>query len=127
MKFYIASKFTNKEEVRKLQKYLISLGHEITHDWTAHEDKRPFEKNQKTAGKYAKEDLDGVRKSDIFIALCDNTEGSVGMHTEIGCAISSFLDKGSPKVYVLGKEFDAMFFFHPVVNRISEIKDLPLE
>lgn len=121
MRFYIASKFTNKEEVRKLQGHLISLGHEITHDWTTHEDKRPFEKNRKIAEKYAKEDLDGVRNSDIFIALIDNTEGSVGMHTEIGCAISSFLDSGIPKVYLLGKEFDAMFYFHPCARRIKKI------
>ena len=124
MKFYIASKFTNKEKVRELQKHLKSLGHEITHDWTTHEDMRPFINNQKIAGKYAKEDLDGVRSSDVFIALCDDAKGSVGMHTEIGAAISSFLDKGKPSVYVLGKELDAMFYFHPAVKRIKSIDEL---
>jgi hypothetical protein len=124
MKFYISSRFTHKEKVRHIQNRLVSLGHEITCDWTRHEDKRPFEKNKVVAARYAEEDIGGVRDCDVFIALCDDSAGSTGMHTEIGAAISSMIDRKRPRIYVVGKDFDAMFYFHPLIRRRETIDEV---
>ena len=116
MKFYIACRFTKKEEVRQLQQKLAALGHEIAYDWTTHKDMRPFDKNQKIASEYAHNDIEGVRASDVFIALCDYSEGGVGMHTEIGAAISSKIEHGKPEIYIVGTtNTEALFYFHPLM------------
>ena len=102
---------------------MTEKGHEITADWTSHKTIKPYEDNQEIAQEYSIEDIDGVRGSDIFILISD--QAGTGMHTELGAAIISNLDKGKPKIYVIGDYTSrSMFYFHPSVNRRKSIKEV---
>ncbi len=125
MKFYIASRFTRKKEVREIIEKLKKLGHIITRNWTIHEETYPFHEHAKLSKKYSEEDIDGIRECEIFIALHDDTAGSTGMHTEIGAAIALNIEKGMPKIYVVGiEDSKSMFFYHPCVNLRKKVDDV---
>ena len=64
---YVAAKFEDKEKVLEIYKKLKTAGHEISYDWTKHKPIKPYEKNQTLAKDYTKNELEGIRKSDIFI------------------------------------------------------------
>lgn|SRR5574342_236975 len=106
MKVYVASKFENKEEVRKVQQLLIDRGHTITHDWTR-EDATGM-----TGGEFmrymrdaAYGDVDGVRNADAIVLL--NTVPGFGSMVELGMAIA-----WGKKIYVFSKETrDCIFFY----------------
>ncbi len=130
MKVYIAARFNKKQEVRHLYSKFKKLGHEIAADWTLHKLIKPYENNVKIAREYSVEDINAVRNCDVFILLSD--EAGTGMYVELGAAISSNLEHGKPKIYVVGDHISrSMFYFHPSVNRrktidevLEEIKEL---
>lgn len=118
MKFYIASRFGNKEEVRKIIEFLRERGHDVSMDWTVHESIKPFEKNMERAKRYAIEDIDGVRDCDVFILISD--EAGTGMYIELGVAIA--LDK---RIFVVGEHTErTIFYFHPKIQRRDSIEDV---
>ncbi len=123
MKFYIASRFGNLDEVRKTYKVLKQQGHTISLDWTIHESVKPYGQNEEKAARYSVEDVEGVRRSQVFVLLSD--EAGTGMYVEFGIALQSFLEKGSPLVYVIGAYTDrCSFFFHPAVRRVKTIEEV---
>ena len=123
MKFYVASRFGNKDEVRKLYGILKQQGHNISLDWTIHESVKPYGQNEEKAARYSIEDVEGVRRSQVFVLLSD--ESGTGMYVEMGVALHSFLEKGSPLVYVVGDYTDrCSFFFHPAVRRVKTIEEV---
>jgi nucleoside 2-deoxyribosyltransferase len=125
MKFYIAARFLRKDDVKNAHKIIKERGHEIAYDWTSHQNIMPFEENPDKSSDYASKDIKGVLDSDVFIALCDKSEGSTGMHTEIGAAMVSFILRGKPLVYIVGKENSkAMFYFHPASKRFSDLEEV---
>lgn len=116
MKIYLAAKFDKKQEVRDLYERFKKMGHEITTDWTLHKSIRPYESNPETSRDYSIEDIDAARNCDVFILMTD--EAGTGMYVELGAAISSNLEHGKPKIYVIGEHTSrSMFYFHPSVNR----------
>lgn len=120
MKIYIASRFHKKEEVKKLYKLLKAKGHKISSDWTLHKRIKPYKENQEIAGKYAAEDVEGVKNSDVFIMISDNA--GTGLYTELGVAIASHIEFGKPKIYIVGDHKDrSMFCFHPSINLKNNI------
>lgn len=119
MKFYIASRFDKRDEVKKLQKVLADNGHEIVGDWTDHKPIKPYDKNQDMAKEYATDDINGVKNADVFIILSD--EAGTGMYVELGAAITSNILKGKPKIYAVGEHNSrSMFYFHPSVVRLPD-------
>lgn len=67
-----------------------------------------------------------MRASDLFVLISD--KAGTGMHTELGVAISCYLDRGKPKTYVVGPYFDSnMFYFHDVVQRLATKEELLAE
>jgi nucleoside 2-deoxyribosyltransferase len=83
MKFYIASKLENYEQVRNLASSLKLLGWEQTYDWTVH---GPInEADIETLKSIGQKEYDGVKNADIVIVL---TPQGRGTHVELGIAIA---------------------------------------
>ena len=123
MKIYLAARFGKKEEVRYLYRRFKELGYEIASDWTLHKPIKPYESNHETAREYSIEDINAVRNCDVFILMTD--EAGTGMYVELGVAISSNIEQGKPKIYVIGEHTSrSMFYFHPSVNRRKTIDDV---
>ena len=123
MKIYLAARFDKKQEVRDLYERFKKLGYEISADWTLHKPIKPYKNNPETARDYSIEDIDAVRNCDVFILMTD--EAGTGMYVELGAAISSNLEHGKPKIYVIGEHTSrSMFYFHPSVNRRKTIDDV---
>jgi|GEM_PF-181155 Nucleoside 2-deoxyribosyltransferase. len=83
MKFYIASKLENYEQVQRLANLLKQSGWEHTYDWTVHGSiKSP---NLETLKSIGQNEYDGVKNADIVIVL---TPQGRGTHVELGIAIA---------------------------------------
>jgi len=81
MKFYIASKFENFEQVRYLAGKLKAAGWTHTYDWTVNGSvKQATAEALKGAAQKA---FDGVKEADVVIVL---TPQGRGTHTELGMA-----------------------------------------
>lgn len=123
MKIYLAARFDKKQEVRNLYERFQKLGHEIIADWTLHKPIKPYENNPEIAREYSIEDVDAARNCDVLILMTD--EAGTGMYVELGAAISSNLEHGKPKIYVIGEYTSrSMFYFHPSVNRRKNIDEV---
>ena len=83
MKFYIASKLENHEQVQSLAKQLKNLGWEHTYDWTIHGSIK--ETDVETLKSVGQEELNGVKSADIVIVL---TPQGRGTHVELGIAVA---------------------------------------
>ena len=83
MKFYIASKLENYEQVKILASLLKLLGWEHTYDWTVHGSIK--ETDIETLKAVGKKECDGVRNADIVIVLTPQGQGT---HVELGMAIA---------------------------------------
>ena len=83
MKFYIASKLENYEQVRYLAEKLKSAGWIHTYDWTVHEAVK--ETSIDSLKDIGQKEYDAVREADVVIVL---TPQGRGTHTEFGMAIA---------------------------------------
>lgn len=112
MKIYIAGKWEDRHIVKAIMKQLKEQGYEITEDWTDHDD--PTRRRD-----YAILDLDGVRRCDVLLALCEKEYPYKGLFCEVGAAIAL----GKP-VYVLGHVCDSCIFWdHPLVEVLEPSKE----
>ena len=83
MRFYIASKLENHEQVSRLASLLRLTGWEHAYDWTAHGSiKDTSIDTLKSVGQLA---YDGVKNADIVIVLSPQGRGT---HVELGMAIA---------------------------------------
>src|SRR3989344_8573419 len=106
MKFYIASRFGLKEEVRVLYKTV-----------------KPYADNKEISREYAMEDINGAMNCDVFILISD--EAGTGMYTELGAAIANNIKFGAPKIYVAGEHIDrSIFYYHPSVKQMSTTEEV---
>jgi len=83
MKFYIASKLRNYEQVQRLARLLTLLGWEHTYDWTALCSIKEID--VKTLKSIGQKEFDGVKNADVVIVL---TPQGTGTHVELGMAIA---------------------------------------
>ncbi|MHA1170206.1 MAG: hypothetical protein ACTSRU_20455 [Candidatus Hodarchaeales archaeon] len=106
MKFYIAGKFEEKEEIRKRMDIIESFGHKITHDWT-------HEKKDYDSKRSAKLAVKGVLDCDFLVIIAEKELQYRGTYTELGLAI------GSGKiVFIIGNSLDENIFVnHHLVNK----------
>lgn len=149
MKIYVASKVEDKEEVKKLMKKLRGMGYEITRDWTQEEHViRPYHINpdiglksetesfekidleltkeeiEKESEKIAKEDLEAVINSDVFVVLVSK-DVATGYNIELGVAIRNKILFGKPEIFLVGPYSNrSAMYFHPLIKRIDSVKDL---
>ena len=83
MRFYIASRLENHEQVKNLASRLKPFGWEHTYDWTVHGSVK--ETNLETIKAVGQREYDGVKNADIVIVL---TPQGRGTHVELGMAIA---------------------------------------
>lgn len=81
MKFYIASKLENAENVKRLAKVLKAFGWIHTYDWTKHGSVQ--KEGEQRIKEVAAMELNGVRNADVVIVLLP---GGRGTHAELGAA-----------------------------------------
>lgn len=122
MKFYVAAKFSDKEQVKDAYALIKAAGHAITHEWIHHKDSYPFENDPAYAAQCATDDINGVLAADIFVVL-SNAEPSMGASAELGAAIASFLKFKTPHIFVVGPHFDTNFaYWHPAVVQKDSVE-----
>jgi hypothetical protein len=122
MKIYVAARFTEKSTVQKLYSQLKTQGHEITADWTAHKNVKPYDQNTAIAGEYSAEDAGGVMAADVFLLLT-SAEAGAGVSAELGVAIASKQLTGKPRICVAGEHMATnAFFYHPLVERFATVE-----
>ncbi|MFX3675013.1 MAG: nucleoside 2-deoxyribosyltransferase [Paenisporosarcina sp.] len=111
MKFYVASGFQNKEQVRFVAAELLKYGWYHTYDWTQNNRANSLEDLQRI-GILEK---DAVAQSDLVIVLLP---GGKGCHIELGMAIAGnkkiFLY--SPDQMVMNMETTSTFYHLPEVD-----------
>lgn len=114
LRIYVAGKWEEREEIRKLQNELRKLGHIITIDWTWHEVDDPGYPSQ-----YAVEDIIGVSGCDCYVGVFKNSHDYKGALVEMGVALS--FDR---KVYIIGHAIDSCLFVgHPLVQTFDTERD----
>lgn len=113
MKVYVAGKFEDRDIVRQVYRELKSKGHEITLDWTDHE----HSKTTSEQAKWAVEDIEGVKRCDVLIAVLISDYRYRGALIEIGAALA--LGK---RVITLGRnENSSTFLYHPLVTKLDNL------
>jgi len=122
MNVYIASRTSERELVKKLNKFFKKNGF-IALDWTWHTPTKPYEEHKETAKDYSIEDLEMVKKSDIFILLTTESSGT-GSTAEFGMALMAYSLFKKPHIYVVGKYINNMFYYHPGVILVEDINKL---
>ena len=116
MKFYISAKWQMKDVVSEMVSLILYEGHEVPVDWTKRAFDRDYE-NFDLSSKYAKEEIDAILESDVFIHLTD-VKG-IGKYIDLGCALANVTLNGKPEIYIIGeKANESQFYFHPKINRI---------
>jgi len=126
MKFYVAAYIREKKRVREIIRQIQKQGHKITVDWTSGRVTSipNRDKDQKRIREIAVRDMKGVLNCDVFIILSTPVDGRA-KYVELGAAISSFLEKGRPRIYVLGEKTDqSVFYYHPAVKRVRSLEDI---
>lgn len=114
MKIYVASKFEERQLVRRVQNALILMGHEITLDWTDHK----YEDGG-YPDEYSQDDVDGVKRADLYVGIFVNEHQYMGSLVEMGIALGC-----SIPVDIIGHEIDrCIFVHHPFVRTFDKVDD----
>ena len=110
MKVYVAGKWSERSKVRELMNAFELYGHEVTCDWTKHEDPCKSEE-------YSVEDINAIKECDVLIAYMPSANVFYkGAWVEIGAALA--LDK---KVIIIGNKVSSVFLSHPNINYFENI------
>lgn len=110
-RFYVASKFENRERVGEIIDYLQHLGHQVTYDWRYSKIRNEEQ---------AKLDRNGVLTADFVVGVFEDKAIYKGALCELGMAIA--LNK---KIYILGEWLEDMIFLYlPNVQKIKFIEDI---
>lgn len=117
MRFYLASRFARREELREYAAELMALGHTITARWLFgdHEGNESDNTPEQHAlnQRYALEDLHDIYSCDVMITFGESPidpppgSGRGGRHAELGWAL------GMDKTIVLVGVPENLFYFHP--------------
>lgn len=125
MRIYLAGKWVDKAEIRKVMDDLEAKGHTITHDWTSYE--TSDERTPEYLGNCAHNDIEGVRNAELVIVLMTDPKYPYrGSFTEIGAACAL----GKPVRIVC--PFDEgycrtnCFFWHQNITHYKSLDEVPL-
>ena len=113
MKFYVASSFINKEQVRYVSQKLIGFGFSHTYDWTKNNRASTLAELEEIGTK----EKNAVLASDIVIVLLPGGKGS---HIELGLALAGgknvFLY--SPNDEINDLSLTSTFYHLPEVEKV---------
>ncbi len=111
MKFYIAGKWQDRKNCRKLMRELQCLGHSITYDWTDDEENAEGYPVQNTIN-----DTVGVQICDAYVGRFIEENHYRGALVELGIALGL-----TKKIYIIGhSEDDCIFTNHPSVQKFED-------
>jgi hypothetical protein len=122
MKFYVTGRSSNYPRVEAAVKEIKERGHEITFEWSALPMAKPFSENQAKATEYAMKGIQGVIDADVYIIFV-HKDGN-GVFTEFGAALASNAIKGTPLIFAIGDEKEAMFYYHPALKWRTSVADV---
>jgi hypothetical protein len=124
MKIYLAGASKEIDNVKRYRDAVISLGHEITHDWIADIEREAskgvtdHDLTDDEARRYAQKDLRGIASADLFWFLLPGLP-SPGAWFEFGFAVRMFQGTGFPKLIVSGYSRGRIFTRLPGVERFE--------
>ncbi|MDD5191504.1 MAG: hypothetical protein PHH54_02540 [Candidatus Nanoarchaeia archaeon] len=123
MKWYLASRQSRKEEVKRIIKSLEEHGQEISYNWTGLESLHPYSENKDKSIKISGKIPHAISSSDIFVLFSDS--GGTDMFIELGIAINNFLNHKKPKIYILGEyNSRSLMHFHHSITRVNSIEEV---
>lgn len=119
MRFYVASKIENRENVAKLVKTLTLRGHKCTYDWSVH---GSVQAEPEKWAPTAEAEVRGVLDADLTVVLLP---GGRGTHVEIGLALAS-IDPGRRALVLVGPETShdgrtCVFYHHLDIGRFDDV------
>lgn len=116
MKFYIASKLENAENVKKLADVLKAHGWVHTYDWTKHGSVQ--KEGEERIKQVAENEINGVANADVVIVLLP---GGRGTHAELGAAnitnTATFIHAADDSLFLQAGNTCA-FYFNKNVTRV---------
>ncbi|MBN1645694.1 hypothetical protein JW868_01505 [Candidatus Woesearchaeota archaeon] len=123
MKWYFASRQKHKHHISKILDFLEAKGHTVRYDWTKLGQLQPYNKHALESETVAKEITEAVNECDIFVLISD--EGGTDMFTELGIAISRYLERNKPRIYITGSMNNrSLMHFHPSIIRLDSINSV---
>jgi hypothetical protein len=125
MRVYVASKFENKEEVRRVMEMLKDKGHRISYDWT---DEDGAGKTGNDLAIYlrrcALEDRHGVLNAEALLLI--NYPNGCGMFSELGMALAlNWITPNAVRILVVDRDRgpDNIFFYLKEVEHYATVED----
>ena len=123
MRIYIAARQKQKDKVKKISEELSKYTGLLIFDWTSIPNLKPYEENIEESKKISQEISKSIKEADLFILVSD--EGGTDMFVELGIAITENLNKGTPKIYAIGKNNSrSLMLNHPSIIKINSIQEL---
>lgn len=123
MKFYVASKLENYQQVQNLAKLLKNFEWEHTYDWTIHGSIK--ETDVETLKSVGQKEFDGVKSADIVIVL---TPQGRGTHVELGIAAALnkiiYISHADDKYFKCDDNTSAFYWLPNVKHFIGGIEEL---
>mgnify|MGYP001594002866 CR=1 FL=1 len=119
MKIYVAGNRHDIPRIQHLMAKIEQMGHTITHDWT--EQSKGLDAEAYSTSELARkavEDIEGVRKAELVVALLDQDLIYRGALGEVGAALAL----GKP-VAIIGEQRQFVFFYHPSVSHRISVDD----
>lgn len=118
MKFYIATKLERVADHHNLRDRLITLGHEITYDWTVHGSVQ--REGVDVIRKVALAEKRGVLEADF---VCVLLPGGRGTHAELGMALAwgkpVFIHARAEDGFFAQDERTCAFYHDPLVTSFT--------
>lgn len=129
MKFFISGQIDDADSIKTIIASVEKAGHTITHNWTTTDTFLDSEQDKlndpKEAGLRARNDMEGVLRSDIYVLSSNNQNVGKGMYVELGAALALNEATGKPRVYIIGElNHLSVFYLHPAVVRKKTIEDV---
>ena len=124
MKLYLAAKFEQKMEMRKIRDFLTNEGHEVTSRWldVEHEEDKSHTVTDEMRIEYAAMDVADVLAADALIAFANpRSEPAIGggRHVEFGIALQAGRD-----IIVVGPKGEHIFHWCQDVIHVDTVDDL---
>lgn len=125
MKFYIAGRYSRRDEFREVAKQLIEMGHEVTSTWLQENEPLQSHMGDHSPAWYAKTaqtDLDDIDRADAVLFYAEDPKVGTprgGRHVEYGYALA----KGK-FIYVVGPEENIFHYGNPMILNIVGVQYL---
>jgi len=123
MKFYIAGKFEEVDQIHQLFKRVQAAGHEISYDWTTHIKSKPYTEHVDRICSYAENELEAILGSDVFVYLTH--ERGTTLHMEYGAALTKKKLGEDIKIYAVGEHnARSPWYFNPLAKRVDTVDEV---